>query len=249
MLLNFPGSICDLAVKIYVCNEVVMICVQNGVISDDTSSSCEAPSSLIAGSTISTEGENLHSSHHRDDMSLSLIPCNVARKYSLIKDRVLPHIYKTQNAYINSKDSLKCVICVGYGFSASIASCLASDIGKKYYKQMEFLGRDKKAVDVDFVGFSTPPSASRGHWDSITGCIDRYISVNDCGYKSSHWSHMVEKPSVLHVPIGDMNRRKKIESILKIRSGKKNDEKQEEMDISEYISEIQKKILLAPRDS
>lgn len=238
VLLRFPGDVCDITVKIYVCNEVIVICVQNGTLSEDESSTCEIPS------TVTSDRVTKHSLHHCEDMSRGLLPCNVARAYSIVKSEVLSHVYKSHKTSSDSKEGIKCVMCVGYGFSASIASCLASEIGKTYETQKDFLGLENKLVGVDFVGFSNPPTASRGFWLTTAGYVDNYISVNEIEAKSSRSGSMIPKPDMVHATVGDWGSNRRSKPMLKIRSKKGGGKRREPLDISEYIAEIDRKIVL-----
>jgi len=241
LLFNFPGSICDITVVIYVCNDVMMVCVQNGPLK----SVCEHLS------THPGEEYKDHTDSHCEDLFENLLPCNVNQAYFGIKNEILPHVYRTHRDSINSEDSINCVICIGHGFSASIASCLASDIGNTYETQRNFLGMEKKLVCVDFVGFSYyPPLASRVYWESIYGNIDNYIVVSTNKSGSHRNGRAISKQELSHVFLGSnasmgySSREPSSKSIFKRKVKTRGDRKNDDTSISEYVSGINKKIVL-----
>lgn len=240
ILLRFLSDICEVTVKIYICNEVILVCVQNSTPSEDESHVCDIPSTVTGDHSSSSS----HSMYHSEDIYMDSLPCNVARIYPVVKSDVLSHVYKSHKAGSESKEGIKCVTCVGFGFSASIASCLASDIGKTYETQKNFLGLDSKLVGVDFVGFSTPPMASHVYWSSRDGYVDNYILVRDVDSKSSRSGSMITNPNAIHAIVGNRDKNKRSRHMIKIRSNKGARKGQESMDISDYIAAIDRKIVL-----
>ena len=218
----------------------MMICVQNGTLN----SICEKLS------TIPKDGCADHKENHREDFLEYLLPCSVIQCYVLIKNDILSRVYRAHRDSINSEDSINCIICIGHGFSASIASCLASDIGNTYETQRKFLGLDHKLVCVDFVGFSySPPLASRRYWESTEGNIDKYILVSTNRSRPNQHGRAVSNPELSHVYIGPclstdkMIRETPSKSIFKRRVNAKGAIKNENIGISEYVSGINKNIL------
>lgn len=235
---KFPGPICEVTVKIYVCNEVVIVCVQNGRPSGDQSSSCEFP----YDSRLKNEN---HAENHCDDTSAALLPCNVSRLYTDVKKTILPRVNKTVKDSSNTKEKIKCVICIGHKLSASIASCLAVDIGKVYERQRDFLGRSKKEVSVDFIGFSTPPVASSGYWAPTGKYVDNYISVDGPGKKTTRNGTLIPNPSTLRVPIPTLtpSRNNRSKSLLNIMSRGGSEKKDNDLtEVGDFVSAINKQI-------
>lgn len=240
LLFKISGAVCDITIGMYICNEVMMICVQNGTLN----SICEKLS------TIPKDGCADHKENHREDFLEYLLPCSVIQCYVLIKNDILSRVYRAHRDSINSEDSINCIICIGHGFSASIASCLASDIGNTYETQRKFLGLDHKLVCVDFVGFSySPPLASRRYWESTEGNIDKYILVSTNRSRPNQHGRAVSNPELSHVYIGPclstdkMSRETPSKSIFKRRVNAKGAIKNENIGISEYVSGINKNIL------
>lgn len=239
IFLQFPGMVCDVAVKIYVCNEVIIVCVQNGTIPSDSESTCEVPCRVVDSNSSTTTN---HHENHCEDIGSRLLPCNVSRVYPRIKEVVLPQIYKS---HIDSKGLINCVIFVGHGFSASIASCLASDIGRSYESQKEHLGLDEKEVGVDLVGFSIAPLASSGYWESVGVSIDNYISV-DINDGKIHRNVLMTNPSCSYLVIEESNKKKQKRSgsVMKIRSKLGGEKKSDSSmtSIQEILSGLYKKV-------
>lgn len=237
IFLQFPGTVCDIAVKIYVCNEVIIVCVQNDDIFDEEDSNCVAPCGTSGLSSITTSD---HRQRHCEDENSRLLPCNVSAVYPRIKEEVLPHIY---TSHMESRGSIDCVIFVGHGFSASIASCLASDIGRTFESQKEHLGLDKKLVEVDFVGFASTPLASSGYWKSVGVSIDNYISVDLTGGKIPK-QILITNPLCSYLVVGERNKHRRSGSVMKIRSrfgGEKNSYSRT-TSIRDILSQLSKKI-------
>lgn len=237
IFLQFPGTVCDIAVKVYVCNEVIIVCIQNDDIFDEEGSNCVEPCGVGGSVSVTTSG---HKQRHCDDENTRLLPCNVSTIYPRIKEEVLPHIY---TSHMESRGSIDCVIFVGHGFSASIASCLASDIGRTFESQREHLGLDKKLVGVDFVGFSSTPLASNAYWESVGTSIDNYISV-DLARGRVPRQVLISNPMCSYLLIGEKNKHKGSGSVMKIRSkfggGKNSDSRT--TSIREILSQLSKKI-------
>ena len=238
VFLQFPGLVCDIAVKIYVCNEVIIVCVQNDSVFDDEGSNCEAPCSVAGSKPVTTTN---HKESHSEELGSILLPCNVSRVYPGIKEVVLPHIYKS---HTDSKGSINCVIFVGHGFSASIASCLACDIGRTFELQKEHLGLEKKMVGVDMVGFSSTPLASHGYWKSVGASVDNYISVDVAEGKAPR-QVLIENPSCSYLVVGEKNKFRRSGSVRMIRSkfgGEKKSDGTSVTNIQEILSELSKKV-------
>lgn len=238
VIMSFIDCQPEIHVKIYVSNEVIIVCVQNGKIYDNI---CEVPS------LIQTKSNTNDHSCHVDEAKRAeaLLPCTINKVYSLIKDDVLRHIYRciyeSQN---ETTESIRCVICTGHGMSSSLASCLASDMGNQYETQKEFLGLEERSVNIDFVGFSSPPLGSRKYWESHHGHIDNYISIGETFSKPVRNGVMVSNPFVSYVSLNEKNRNKVSMSMSNIRSKISSDKKQDNLKITEYIECIEKKIIL-----
>lgn len=164
-------SVCNYTVKIFKCNEVVIICIQNGTC-DNT---CDHPCIAEPDDELESEGDDTdvhadHAEHHSCSKTEPLLPCHVAHCYRRIKAMINDAFYEVQ-------ENVECVICVGHGASASMASCLASDMSRTYEAEKEFLGLDTRRLTVDYVGFSDSVVASLAYWDKYSSCIEKYISV------------------------------------------------------------------------
>jgi len=128
-----------------------------------------------------------------------------------------------------------------------MASCLANDIGKGYEMQRQFLGLDKKDVDVDFIGFSRPILASTGYWEMFEGSIDKYITVGEKQDKNRNNSkvRLIVNPHCSNIIIDRNNRHKKHSSMRNLNILQRNEEPVKSLDIEEYVSVLDKKIKIS----
>ena len=251
----------DYTVKMYKCNEVIIICIQDGFEESPRQSICDHPC-LADVDTDDEADENstgsiTESDNHVDHHSLSkrdpLLPCHVAHRYHRMKTGVNDVFYDIQ-------ENVQCVICIGHGAAAEVASCLAADMGRTYVAEMEFLGLDTPRVCVDFVGFSDAVVASRAYWDENGSCIDQYISVvfESCAAATTSDKKLVANPRSTRVTIDTLpttlltntSSISRSMSFFKIRKGKKekqpvdNPKNNPFRHISDYISALNKKINL-----
>jgi hypothetical protein len=246
MLFNLTTPVCDVSVKIYVCNEVIMVIVQNGTLSrdKDTGSLCNLPCKASGG--VSEDHVLDHVLDHREDKGEGLIPCNTKRVYGAIKSSVLPHIYRTHKENSDPSGGVDRVICVGFGFSSGIASCVATDVGKTYETQRQFLGLEEKAVSVDFVGFSSLPLASGKFWERTSGYIDRYVTASDKEVGTNRPGMMMTpRPRVTHSVVVGRAAEPSSRSLFRMKSKKGDVKNHQEMGVSDYISEINGRIRLS----
>lgn len=164
--------LCSYDVKMFKCNEVVIICIQNcsSSLEEKCDHPCVADLEIEYSETGGVFGDRDHAKRHSVVCSEPLLPCHVSHCYDRIKSKVIDAFYEIQEGVENA-------IFVGHGSSAALASCLASDMSRQYEAEKEFLGLDKRRVGVDFVGFSDFVVASPAYWDDFSSCIDQYILV------------------------------------------------------------------------
>lgn len=172
-------------VKLIKCNEVVIICIQDGSPDDETcvhpcladfveagtgGESDDASSENEGAGTTSSSLPN-HTDHHSLlSSSKNLLPCYASHCYREIQADL-------KNAFYDIQENVECVICTGHGAAANIASCLACDMSLAYEAEREFLGLSRRRVVVDFVGFSDNVVASPAYWGQCSASIDKYICV------------------------------------------------------------------------
>lgn len=227
---------CNYDVKIFKCNEVVIICFQDKSFGTTT---CDHP---CLAELDGVEEESNHVDHHSCSKTEALLPCYVAHCYHRVEKR-------TKDAFYQLEENVECVVCIGHGASASMASCLASDLSRSYEEEKEFLGLDVKRVVVDFAGFSDAVVASPTYWDQCCSCIDEYISL---GFEDS-WGkkpfpgnvRMIVNPRTNHVTIERSQKRVGSPSMsLYKRMTNKSSKKPKGPGghISDYISALDKKI-------
>lgn len=170
-------SSCGYEVKMYMCNEVTLICIQKNISDGE-----KCAESCVANLEVSSDDDDDytgvddnasrkdHMNHHSHSSTEPLLPCHVSHCYNQIKDKI-------NDVFVAMQDNVECVVCVGHGDAASVASCLASDMGKRYELEKEFLGLEARRVCVDFVGFSKLIVGSPAYWTECGSCIDEYITV------------------------------------------------------------------------
>ena len=171
------GTACNFSVKLFKCNEVMIICVQchlrNTMCSHPCLADCDGRDGNESEDTDISHHENGFDNHvacHALSRTEQLLPCHIAHCYNHLKTKI-------NDAFYASQEDVECVICTGHGAAAAIASCLASDMSNTYEAEKEFLGLDGRRVCVDFIGFSENVVASEAYWTTRSSCIDNYISV------------------------------------------------------------------------
>ena len=239
-------SVCDYHVKIIRCNEVVIICIQEGSCGNVCDHPCISDLNGVAYKDVNnndTESYINHANHHCTSEDESLLPCHAAHCYHQIKDGI-------NDAFFSVQDGTESVICIGHGAGATMASCLAADISQIYEEERGFLGLDSKRVSVDFVGFSDFVVASPAYWNRCS--IDSYISISldVCSTPAKTPALMVRNPRSLRVIINDppslsrsVSLFDKLKNINKKNSRQPKD-RDRDHDISEYVAALNKKILL-----
>jgi hypothetical protein len=252
-------SMCNYGVKMFRCNEVMIICIQtrecgrvcvdpclaelDGVTDDES----EDTDDTADGPDDDTHGTKNHVNHHCRSTKEALLPCHTAHSYHRLKTRI-------KDAFYASQENVDSIICTGHGAAATIASCLASDMSRTYEAEREFLGLQMRRVCVDFVGFSDNVVASSVYWSECSSCINEYISITfeSTETASTKTGKMVTNPRCTHVtidtatPSSRLTLSRSVSMIHRIR--KKKPEKSSgfkmERNISDYIAALNRKIML-----
>lgn len=252
----------DYNVKMFKCNEVVIICIQKH--------SCDIPCLLPCRADLdgSMEDEEMdevtqgladnHELRHSHSKTEALLPCHVAHCYHQIKTSI-------KDAYYAIQDGTECVICIGHGAAATMASCLASDMSLEYEAEKEFLGLETRRISVDFVGFSDNVVASPAYWEECSLCIDEYITIvfEGCESSSKSSSNMIRNPRCSRVVINQSDSLSKPPSLFRsvsvfhkiINKGSRDNSKKrdgaaqpmKDLDrgLPEYVSALNNKIMLS----
>ena len=255
-----PGT--DYNVKMLKCNEVVIICIQKHSCDTPCLSPCRAD---LDGSIDDEEvDENTqgfldnHEQYHSRSKTEALLPCHAAHCYHRIKTGIKDAFYAIQ-------DGTECVICIGHGAGATMASCLASDMSLAYEAEKEFLGLETRRIAVDFIGFSDNVVASPAYWDECSPCIDQYVTIvfEGCESSSKASSNMIRNPRCSRVVINQLDSLTKNPSLSrsmsvfhKIRNKGYRDNKKKrdcaadpmkdlDGDLPEYVSALNNKIVLS----
>ena len=231
---------CNHSVKMYRCNEVIIVCVQEDLEYSHLEPSCSKSCSIENSFDAFDGNNNFHSLRHSTSKTKPLIPCDIAHTYFKMKTLTMDSIYELQHG---TTDNIESIICTGFGKSANLASCLAADISRIYETERTFLGMDKKRICVDYFGFSSYMMASNTYWKAPDLSIDMYMTVVLKNKKSKRDSNMIENPKrrVLHIRNnrGIFPMKSAMDSI---RNMTKNQEEEKEESIMEYIKCIESKI-------
>lgn len=233
---------CNFSVKMYRCNEVIIVCVQrdNGI---DDELTCTKNCSVENDFNEFDGNSKFHSLQHSSVLSKPLMVCHTAHNYFRIKEKAMACIYELQNS--NSNDNLESIIFTGFGNSAHMASCLAIDIGRGYEIERGFLGMEKKRVSVDFIGFSSSMVASPGYWISPDVDVDIYRTVRLYSIESDETSDLNENPHNKILVLTNDTDKPPISSIfMKLKRKKIVKVPKKEETIENYIQLIHNKIII-----
>ena len=231
---------CAYEVKMYRCNEVIIICIQHNTSFKDCTK-CTSPRNYDLGECDDKDHHKMHSV----SLDKPLLPCSVAHCYYKIKTIILERLEEFQE---DEDEKPKCIICIGHDFSAAMASCLANDIGKVYETQREFLGLEEKEIDVDFIGFSSPILASSVYWKNFEGSIDKYITVHDKRdkIKTNSKVRMIVNPNCSNIIIEKPIKQKRHSSIINMNILQQRVEDiTKSLCINEYVSLLDSKIKIS----
>jgi hypothetical protein len=233
---------CNFSVKMYRCNEVIIVCVQRDDGVDDDELTCTKNCSVENDFSEFDGNSKFHSLQHSNILSKPLVTCHLAHNYFRIKEKSMSCIYELQN--YNSNDNLESIIFTGFGISAHMASCLAVDISRGYEIERDFLGMEKKRVSVDFIGFSSNMLASPVYWSSPGGHIDIYTTIKLYSKKTDVTTDLSEYPknSIL-ILTSDIDKPPISRKFLKFK--KKTTVSKKEETIENYIKLIQDKITIS----
>lgn len=168
----------DYIVKVFKANEVVIVCIQDGLQDSSRGSVCSHPclaefdgdSHTGSGAELLSSDAETHVDKHSLSKSEPLLPCHASHCYNRMKTKMNDVIYDIQN-------NVECGLCTGYGEAAAMASCVACDMSRSYEAENEFLGLETTRVLLDFVGFSDRVVASPMYWKQSNVSIDQYILV------------------------------------------------------------------------
>ena len=183
---------CNYSVKMYRCNEVIIVCIQEDCIKRISELECCQNCNVEEEFNSFDGNSKFHSLHHSKSNSKPLMTCKVAHNYFNLRQKSMDSLYGIQHETAENIDS---IIITGFGESSLLASCLAVDISRGFEREREFLGMESKRVCVDFIGFSTSLKASPLYWASPTISIDMYLTITLNGLvKSKNNKDLEENP-------------------------------------------------------
>jgi hypothetical protein len=157
---------CKVVLKIYGSNEVVIMCFQHV---GNHEASC--PHMCKFNSDATKSGHGTHSS----DKKHPLVPCGLMNIYSRIKKKAMVELVKLRSP--EHGNDFSCIICVGYGIGAVLATFMASDLSNEFRTEAEFMGLNKPSITVDCVCFSIPDVGNGKYWEEFNSLVDERVSV------------------------------------------------------------------------
>lgn len=161
------ADICRVVLKIYLSNEVIIMCFQH--VGDDHEGSlcphlCRFDADAVTG------GHGVHSSNKTQP----LVPCGLMSSYSKIKKKAMIELSKFRSTQGN--DTFSCIVCTGYDVGAVLATFMASDLANEFKSEAEFMGLEESAITVDCVCFSIPQVANDKYWEEFNSLVDKRVS-------------------------------------------------------------------------
>ncbi|AAR26914.1 FirrV-1-B39 [Feldmannia irregularis virus a] len=184
---------CEITVKLYRSNEVVVICFQHR--QQDAKVSC--PCNEWCKFQTTTDN---HHGQHSNDNSIPLVKCQPLSIFALIRQRVMAEFSKMD------QNEISAVICTGYDKGGMLATFMASELASDFKMEAEFMEYDHPRVSVDCVSFSLPEVGNDTYWKKFNGLVDNQIHVRHHTDKAAKKS---PKPSVVVGSRRDSSRKEK----------------------------------------
>lgn len=159
-------SACQVVLKIYKSNDVIIMCFQH--VGDHEGTPC--PELCKFNTEAVKKGHGLHSKNKRHP----LVPCDLINMYSRIKKKAMIELAKYRSA---AESDLSCIICTGYEIGAILATFMACDLANEFKSEAEFMGSDQAIITVDCICFSIPKVANNKYWEDFDNLVDEHVSV------------------------------------------------------------------------
>ena len=224
MISSIPIQKCEMNVKFYRSNEVIVICfihkdlVDNSIIPEDE----EVCKQMCIFDTIFTQPiESIHGIHEEspDETEEALVSCGLLNTYRHVKKIVMNKLSICR--YQPSDSDVSCILCTGHGVGAAMANFMATDLASDFKDEQEFMNQDKPSVVIDCVTFSSPTSiGNNNYWTEFESLVDKHIDIRHIHEEGDHSRSLV---------VG----KEEGENIKKDRIG-----------IDKYIEDINKKIFI-----
>lgn len=167
---------CEMRVKFYRSNEVVVVCFTHYTNEDDEKlNDCEE---MCLFDTISSPNHE-----HDDDDLHPLVKCGMLIIYKQLKKKVLRQLRKCRNQVSDMKVS--CIICTGYGIGAAMANFMSMDLCLEFKMEQEFMNVETPEVVVDCVTFSSPILGNNRYWRDFESLVDGHIDIQHISQSKS----------------------------------------------------------------
>ena len=153
---------CQVVVKIYRSNDVIIMCFQH--VGNHAGSSC--PELCKFNSDAIKKGHGIHSS----DKRYPLVPCGLMNTYSRIKKKAMIELIKFRSTREQGND-FSCILCTGYEIGGILATFMACDLANEFKSEAEFMGLSQPTITVDCVCFSMPKVANDIYWDEFESVV------------------------------------------------------------------------------
>lgn len=185
-------------------------------------------------------------------------PCPESGIQEHMMDRFLKIKDKTMSALNgilchDQGDEIKRIVCTGYRECSFLASCLSKEIVDLYDEEKEFMGLNKRRVNVEYIGFSDPLYTNRAYWKDFVHKIDNELTIGFIGdTRNGLNSDLLSeiklgrdpKPSLRHWDTG-LHHKKSLRNIFRrVSADEKPSVSNHQINLDVYIEEIIK--LLKP---
>lgn len=166
ILSNFKTHSCEMTVKFYRSNEVIVICFIHAALQELCNKMC----------LFETMCENVQHKDHSSNEKLdaSLVKCGLLTLYKQLKSKIIKQLNKVRAQ--NTDDEISCIICVGYGEGAAMANFMSMDLSMEFRELQDFMDEETSIV-VDCVTFSSPSLGNNKFWIDFENLVDGHVDV------------------------------------------------------------------------
>ena len=161
---NFKTHSCEMTVKFYRSNEVIVICFIHKHLTEVCNNLC----------LFETMCENVEHKDHTSNEKLdtSLVKCGLLTLYKRLKSKIIKQLNKCRE----QDDDVSCIICIGYGEGAAMANFMSMDLSMEFRELQDFMDEETSIV-VDCVTFSSPCLGNNKFWLDFESLVDGHIDV------------------------------------------------------------------------
>lgn len=189
MMSSIPVQRCQMNVKFYRSNEVIVICfIHNDLLDTSTiPEDEEVCNKMCIFDTICEQSpEKMHGGVHDEIPSEeTLVSCGLFYTYKNIRDVVMNKLQTCR--YQTSDTNVSCILCTGHGVGAAMANFMSIDLASEFKEEQEFMEWDKPCIIVDCVTFSSPISlGNNNYWAEFESLVDKHIDIRHIHEEGDH---------------------------------------------------------------